>query len=64
MPVTDVIILTAITTAFVGYGLILAWGDYQTRNIRPITRPAPKTHDGRAPATRTVVKTPAERKAA
>jgi multisubunit Na+/H+ antiporter MnhC subunit len=64
MPVTDVIILTAITAAFVVYALILAWGDYQTRNIRPITRPALKNDDGRAPATQTVVKALADRKAA
>jgi len=35
MPITDVLILTAIVAAFVGFGVILAWGEYQTRHIRP-----------------------------
>jgi hypothetical protein len=64
MPVTDVIILSAIVAAFVAYGLILAWGDYQTRHIRPIIRPALKTDDDRASVKLTVVKTQSERKAA
>ena len=65
MPVTDVVILTAITMAFVGYALILAWGDYQTRNIRPIIGPAsPKADGDLMPAKLSVVKTQSERKAA
>jgi len=33
MAITDAIIISAICVAFIGYGLILAWGDYQTRNL-------------------------------
>jgi multisubunit Na+/H+ antiporter MnhC subunit len=40
MPMTDALILTAIVAAFVVFGLVLAWVDYQTRNIRPIIRPS------------------------
>jgi len=65
MPFTDVVILSAIVDAFVVYALVLAWGDYQTRNIRPIVLPgAPKTRDDRKPVGMTVVKAQAERKAA
>jgi len=33
MAATDAIIVSAICAAFIGYGLILAWGDFQTRNL-------------------------------
>jgi len=33
MPVTDAVVLAAICLAFIGFGLILAWGEYQTRNL-------------------------------
>ena len=36
MSITDAFILTAIVAAFVAFGVVLAWGEYQTRNIRPI----------------------------
>jgi len=65
MPVTDAIILSVIVTAFVAFALLLAWGDYQTRNIRPIVRPAARKVDNdRAPTKSTAVRTQAERKAA
>jgi multisubunit Na+/H+ antiporter MnhC subunit len=32
MPLMDDLILTAICIAFVGFALLLAWGDYKTRN--------------------------------
>jgi hypothetical protein len=35
MPVADVLFLSMICVAFVGFGLILAWGDYQTRHLDP-----------------------------
>jgi hypothetical protein len=40
MPMTDALILTAIVAAFVAFGVVLAWGQYQTRNSRPIIRPS------------------------
>ena len=65
MPVTDAIILSVIVTAFVAFALLLAWGDYRTRNIRPIIRPAAQNADNdRLPTKWTAVKTQAERKAA
>ena len=35
MPLMDALILTAICIAFVGFALLLAWGDYKTRNPKP-----------------------------
>jgi multisubunit Na+/H+ antiporter MnhC subunit len=32
MPLMDDLILTAICIAFVSFALLLAWGDYKTRN--------------------------------
>ena len=29
MPVTDAAVLTAIVAAFVAFGVVLAWGEYQ-----------------------------------
>ncbi len=58
MPVTDAVILSGIVAAFVGFGLILAWGEYQTRHIRPTIRlPAAKFDSSRSPTKPTVVKT-------
>ena len=34
MPLMDALILTAICIAFVGFALLLAWGDYKTRNLK------------------------------
>lgn len=33
MPTTDIFFLFFIIFAFVGFGVVLAWGDYQTRKI-------------------------------
>ena len=65
MPVTDAVILSVIVTAFIVFALLLAWGDYRTRNIRPIVRPAAQNaRNDRSPPKMTAVKTQAERKAA
>ena len=34
MPLIDTIILTTICIGFVGFALVLVWGDYQTRNLK------------------------------
>jgi multisubunit Na+/H+ antiporter MnhC subunit len=34
MPLTDAVILAAICIAFLGFAVVLAWGDYQTRGVR------------------------------
>jgi len=58
MPVTDALILSGIVAAFVGFGVILAWGEYQTRHIRPTTRLAvAKIDSDRSPMKPTVAKT-------
>ena len=33
MPITDVLIVTAVVLAFVIFAVVLAWGEYQTRHI-------------------------------
>ncbi len=33
MPILSAIILTAIVCAFIAFAVVLAWGEYQTRNI-------------------------------
>jgi hypothetical protein len=33
MPTVDLVILSGIVVAFVAFALVLAWGDYQTRNL-------------------------------
>ncbi len=35
MPITSVIILAAIVSAFVLFGVVLAWGEHQTRHLAP-----------------------------
>jgi len=40
MPLTDALILSAICVAFVGFGVLLAWGDSQTRNLKRADRPS------------------------
>jgi len=66
MPVTDVIILSAIVAAFAIFALILAWAEYQTRHIRPIVRPATASErpPANAPAKLAAAKTQMERTAA
>ena len=40
MPLSDIIMLTAIVCAFCLFGVVLAWGEYQTRNFkRPNAEP-------------------------
>jgi hypothetical protein len=57
MPITDALILSGIVAAFVGFGLILAWGEYQTRHIPPTTRPSVvKKDSGRSPMNPVAVK--------
>ena len=34
MTLIDAIILTAICIGFVGFAVVLAWGDYQTANLK------------------------------
>jgi uncharacterized protein (DUF4213/DUF364 family) len=33
MPTVDIIIVSGTVVAFVAFALVLAWGDYQTRNL-------------------------------
>jgi hypothetical protein len=33
MPITSAIIVCGIVVVFVAFGVILAWGDYQTRHV-------------------------------
>jgi len=33
MPITDTIIIAAIVIAFAIFGIVLAWAEYQTRNL-------------------------------
>jgi hypothetical protein len=56
MPVTDVVILSAIVAAFAVFALILAWAEYQTRHIRPIVRPAAAKADNDPSPTNASVK--------
>ena len=39
MPTTDAVTIAAIVTAFILFGAVLAWAEYQTRNLpRPVAR--------------------------
>jgi len=38
MPVTDALFLSAVVVAFVFFGVVLAWGEYQTRHLHPSVR--------------------------
>ena len=38
MPIADVIIIAIILFAFVVFAVVLAWGDYQTRDIARASR--------------------------
>jgi hypothetical protein len=42
MPITDVLILFGIILAFAMFGVTLAWGEYQTRNL-PRAAPEPRS---------------------
>ena len=39
MTVTNILILAGIVGAFVTFGLGLAWGEYQTRNLVRVEKP-------------------------
>jgi sensor histidine kinase regulating citrate/malate metabolism len=38
MPITDIVILSVIVSAFAIFAIALAWGDYQTREIARASR--------------------------
>jgi hypothetical protein len=40
MPITDAIIIAAIVAAFIVFGMVLAWGEYQTRHLSRPDRPS------------------------
>lgn len=48
MSVVAIVCLTAIVAAFVLFGVVLAWGDYQTRNITHAPRAAKGAPGGTA----------------
>ncbi len=35
MPALDAVVIATICVAFVGFGLVLAWAEYQTRQVNP-----------------------------
>ncbi len=37
MPITSILILIAIVSAFMLFGVVLAWGEYQTSHLTPST---------------------------
>ncbi len=45
MPVIDALIISAIVVMFVVFGVVLAWGEYQTRNLRRPGRESAATAD-------------------
>jgi len=38
MPITDIVIISIITFAFIAFAAVLAWGDHQTREIARASR--------------------------
>jgi hypothetical protein len=38
MPITDIIVLSVIVFAFLAFAAVLAWGDYQTKEIARLSR--------------------------
>lgn len=36
MPLTTALIVTGIVAAFTLFGIVLAWGDHQTRNLKRV----------------------------
>jgi len=38
MPMTDALTVAAIVAAFIVFAVVLAWGEYQTRGMRPPAR--------------------------
>jgi hypothetical protein len=49
MPVADALFLFVICVAFFGFGLILAWGDYQTHHLGPHARKSDPSRDQSGP---------------
>ena len=39
MPLTSILILAGIVAAFMIFGIVLAWGEYQTRHLRSDGKP-------------------------
>ncbi|MDR3420638.1 MAG: hypothetical protein P4L80_05245 [Xanthobacteraceae bacterium] len=54
MPATDAVIIAAIVAAFIVFGAVLAWGDYQTRNLRRPARQGAETAGKTPEATRVI----------
>jgi len=50
MPMTSIIILSLICFAFIVFGVVLAWADYQTRDIARASRERALTGAHRAQA--------------
>jgi len=42
MPVIDAVIVAAVVAAFVIFGAVLAWADYQTRHLPRLARQRPE----------------------
>ena len=46
MPLIEILILSGIIVAFATFGLVLAWGEYQTRYLSPMRAEAePQAQD-------------------
>lgn len=39
MPIIDALIVSGITLAFIIFGVVLAWGEFQTRHLPGLTGP-------------------------
>ena len=62
MPTTDALIISAIILAFIVFGAVLAWADYQTRNLRRADRSVVAQIGKNAGATTTVQSQTARRR--
>lgn len=54
MPVTDAFILATIIFAFIAFGAVLAWGEYQTRHVRKSDLQSPENAEQKYGPTRTI----------
>ena len=63
MPITDIIIVSAITLAFVAFAVVLAWGDHQTHEIARASRERALTGGHVAPLKQNIGAEGAARKA-
>ena len=53
MPMVDALIISVICVAFVGFGLVLAWAEYQTRHLGPYAQKSdPNRHRSGSTITR------------